>query len=115
MVKVKDTIVPRERLLLARLLKEQKAAIRGCAEIAEASERAIRHLETARDVLQTVSDECARAGRRFEESRLFREDCDAAAALESVEEMIRRRDELVARRDAGAKPGKIKAIRPTSR
>lgn len=95
----KGTVVPRERLLLARLLKEQKAAIQGCAEIAEAGERAIRHLEVARDALQTVSDECARAGRRFEESRRFRDDCDAAAALDSVEEMIRRRDELVARRE----------------
>ena len=92
-------VVPRERLLLARLAKEQQAAIRGCTEIAAAGDRAIRQLEQARAALQVVSDECARAGARFEESRRFRDACAAAAALDSVEEMARRRDELIAQRD----------------
>ena len=92
-------VVPRERLLLARLLKEQQVAIRGCGEIATAGGRAIRHLEKACDALQAVSDECARANERFEASRRFRDACDAAAALDSVEEMVRRRDELIAQRD----------------
>lgn len=92
----RNTVVPRERLLLARLLKEQQTAIRGCGEIAAAGNIAIQHLEKACDALQAVSDQCARAGERFEESRRFRAACTAAAALDSVEEMTRRRDELIA-------------------
>lgn len=95
----RDIVVPRERLLLARLLKEQQAAIRGCGEIATAGDWAIRHLKNARDALQAVSDECVRAGERLEASRRFCDACDAAAALDSVEEMVRRRDELIAQHD----------------
>ncbi len=100
----RNIVVPRERLLLARLLKEQQAAIRGCAEIAAAGDCAARQLEKARAALQIVSDECARAGERFEKSRRFRDDCAAAAALDSVEEMARRRDELIAQRDRSRAP-----------
>ena len=44
-----------------------------------------------------MTRECALAGERFEESRRFRAECEAAAQLPSVEDMIRRRDELLER------------------
>ncbi|MBM3565729.1 MAG: hypothetical protein FJX42_06415 [Alphaproteobacteria bacterium] len=92
----KGKLVSYEQMLLARLLKQQKETIAGCANIAAAGSRAIKQLEKARDALRNVNDECVRAGERFEESRRFRAACEAAAEMDSLEDMIRRRDELAA-------------------
>ena len=93
----KGNLVPFERLLLARALRGQEAAIEGMARITAASAAAAECLQSTAAALQDVTRECALAGERFEESRRFRAECEAAAQLSSVEDMIRRRDELLER------------------
>ena len=93
----KGDLVPYEGLLLARALRGHEATIEGLAGIAAAGGAAAQHLQNACAALQGVMRECAKAGERFEETRRFRAECEAAAALGSVEAMIRRRDELLAR------------------
>ncbi len=85
-----------EQLLLARARRDHKTAAEGLARIAAAGRRAAASLQSAAEGLRRVQRECAQAGARFEESSRFRAECEAAAQLASVEEMIRRRDELLA-------------------
>ena len=92
----KGKVVPHELVLLARVARSQKAMIEGCARITAAGGQAAAHLESARAALLNVAEECARAGERFAQARRFRAECEAAAALDSVADMIRRRDELLA-------------------
>ncbi|MSO84897.1 MAG: hypothetical protein EXR02_07700 [Rhodospirillales bacterium] len=93
----KGNLVPLERLVLARALCGQAAAVASLARITASGSDAAGHLQRVAAALQNVTRECARAGERFEESRRFRSECEAAAQLDSVEDMIRRRDELLAR------------------
>ena len=93
----KGDLVPYERLLLARVLRDREATIEGLVRIASAGGAAAQHLRSACAALDGMVRECAKAGERFEETRRFRAECEAAARLDSVEAMIRRRDELLAR------------------
>ena len=93
----KNNLVTYERLLLARARQGNKAAAEVLARIAAAGNKAAAHLRSAVEGLRHVQRECAKAGARFEESARFRAECEAAARLSSIEEMIRRRDELLAR------------------
>lgn len=92
-----DSLVTYERLLLERMRRGNKAAAEGLARIASAGRRAAASLQSAAEGLRRVQRECAQAGARFEESSRFRAECEAAAQLASVDDMIRRRDELLAR------------------
>jgi hypothetical protein len=94
----KGDLVPYERLLLARAVRGHEATIEGLVRIATASGETAAHLQSVCAALRSVAQECAKAGERFEETRRFRAECEAAAALDSVEDMIRRRDELLERR-----------------
>jgi hypothetical protein len=89
-------LVAYEQLLLARAHRGRKAAAEGLARIAAAGRKAAASLQSAAEGLRHVQQECAKAGARFEESSRFRAECEAAAQLSSVEDMIRRRDELLA-------------------
>ncbi len=97
MARGKGDLVTYERLLLARARQGSKTAADGLARIAAAGSRAAAHLKSAAEGLRHVQQECAAAAARFEESSRFRAECEAAARLDSVEEMIHRRDELLAR------------------
>lgn len=97
MTRNKGNLVGYEQLLLARARQGSKAAVEGLVQIAAAGNMAAAHLKSAAEGLRNVQKECARAGERFMESSRFRAECEAAAQLDSVEEMIRRRDELLAR------------------
>ncbi len=90
-------LVSYERFLLARALRSHEATIAGLAGIAAAGDKAAGHLHNACVALQNVAQECARARERFEATRQFHAECEAAARLDSVEDMIRRRDDLLAR------------------
>jgi hypothetical protein len=92
----KGVLVPYQRLLLARALRGHESTIEGLARIAAAGDKTAVHLKNAAEGLESVRRECAKAGKRFEESARFRAECEAAARLDSVEAMIRRRDELLA-------------------
>lgn len=105
MTRDKDNLVSYERLLLARARQNRKTTIEGLIRIAAAGSRAAEHLRNAVEGLRHVQRECAKAGARFEESSRFRAECEAAAQLKSVDEMIRRRDELLAQyRSRGKRP-----------
>ncbi len=97
MTRDKGALVTYERLLLARARQGNKTAAEGLVRIAIAGNKAAAHLKSAAEGLRHVQQECAKAGARFQESARFRAECEAAARLDSVEEMIRRRDELLAR------------------
>ncbi len=97
-IRGKGELVPYERLLLARAMHNHKATIEGLARIAAAGGETAAHLRSACAALESVIRACTKAGERFEESRRFRAECEAAAQLGSIEAMIRRRDELLARR-----------------
>lgn len=97
MTRGKGELIGYEQLLLARARHESETAAEGLVRIAIAGSKAAAHLKSAAEGLRHVQRECAKAGARFEESTRFRAECEAAAQLESVEEMIRRRDELLAR------------------
>ena len=92
----KGEIISYERLLLARAVRVHVATIASLAGITAAGDKAAEHLNNARVALLNVARECARAGERFEATRRFRAECEAAARLDSVEDMIRRRDDLLA-------------------
>jgi hypothetical protein len=96
MTRGKGDVISYERLLLARARHGNKAAAEGLARIAAAGSQAAAHLKSAVEGLRDVQRACLEAGERFAESARFREQCEAAAQLGSVEEMIRRRDELLA-------------------